>query len=66
MSARDDYVTAYNAGKTAAVTDDNPYYGQGVLADLWWRGYLAMIEQRRADSPSRLAALRAQNPRPQS
>ena len=36
---RDDMVAACTAGWTATPGDLNPYYGQGILADLWRLGY---------------------------
>jgi hypothetical protein len=66
VSRRDEYIAATRAGRAAQVGDRNPYRGQGVLADLWMRGYEAMLNQWIADTPTRQATLRAQSetPRP--
>lgn len=43
MSRRDELVAATRSGMAASVGDQNPYVGQGLLADLWMGGYRLML-----------------------
>jgi hypothetical protein len=63
---RDEMVAASTAGRAATPGDVNPYYGQGILADLWRLGYQSMLEDIMARSPARQSFLDAQSetPRP--
>jgi hypothetical protein len=46
-------VAANVAGRTATPGDLNPYYGQGILADLWRLGYQSMLVDKQNRSPAR-------------
>lgn len=47
MTFRDEAVAAYRAGRGAAVGDVNPYRGKSVaFAQMWRRGYMAMLMER--------------------
>jgi len=62
---RDDMVAASRAGRAAKPGDLNPYYGQGILADLWRLGYRTMLLDKLKRSPARQAFLDAQSETPQ-
>ena len=66
MSRRDDFVAAVTAGRNAEVSAQNPFAGQGMLADLWRGGYNAMLAQRIEAGPARQRELDAERgtPRP--
>ena len=63
---RDDMVAACTAGWTATPGDLNPYYGQGILADLWRLGYQSMLAYKLNRSPARQAFLDAQSETPRT
>ena len=53
MTTREEMVAASNAGRNATPGDTNPYYGQGMLADLWRLGYHTMLVDKLNRSPAR-------------
>jgi hypothetical protein len=46
-------VRAWREGRSAELRTPNPYYGTGLLARMWMRGYMAMLGDRMARSPAR-------------
>jgi hypothetical protein len=66
VTTREEMVAANIAGRAAVPGELNPYYGQGVLADLWRLGYQSMLVDKLNRSPARQSFLDAQNetPRP--
>jgi len=65
VTTRDEMVAASRAGRAATPGDVNPYYGQGVLADLWRLGYRTMLVDMLNRSPERQDFLaQEETPRP--
>lgn len=53
-------IRAWRAGRAAELRAPNPYYGQGLLARMWMRGYKTMLADRLFRSPARQRFLAAQ------
>ena len=60
MTTKDDMTRALDAGRNARIGDQNPYTGQSlILAQLWRRGYKAMLDRSWYTSPHRRDYLQA-------
>ncbi|QFG11432.1 hypothetical protein I5G87_gp08 [Mycobacterium phage Ekdilam] len=59
MTGKEAWIAARNEGRAATPGDPNPYYGQGIRADMWRLGYKSMLLEAITNSPARQAFLRA-------